>query len=214
MKTIILVFTLIIACGGTYKINKYATKNEGHQVIMKDEEYKDLEVKIIKDTATWVDGKIYQFIKVIVHVKPIPKGIKISNIKQYASGSGIISIGNFNFSDTTVLRLNPIMMLSEEEGLFLLDDFDNYTETTVSVLYSKMYSINNNSNLQEDFFLKTIEVNFDEIRNKKISKKYPKANKFWYNKWEKKNPLFFKRNRKDFQERKIIPIKQYYYNNK
>lgn len=199
MKNIILIFTLI-SCGAYYEKNEYPTKNEKNQIVMKDDEYSDLEVKVIKDTATWVDGKTYQFLKVSICFDPI----KRKEYEDFTTGTGsfTISYDVSNSRETSEEVLYPISMQSDSVGLFLIDDFDHIGNDSYVTI---VYIINSTENGKSVYlYRKQVKLDFNEVKNQNLQKEYPEANSTWYEKWKDENPNF-EGKREQYEKRKRDP---------
>lgn len=153
---------------------------------LQDEEKDDIEVRIVKDTATWVDGKTYQFINIIVRFDYIKREEK----KDFAIGTGRFSVAyDYATSSNTIQEvLHPIMMQSDSEGLFLIDDFESFRKNTY---FTIVYLIDSKKDSNSVYLYRSqIELGFDEFKSEKFQKKYPEANCSWYKKWKEKNPNF------------------------
>lgn len=201
----ILLMGILISCSVGRKSNTMKT-------IKKD---KSIEAEIFKDTATWVDGRTYQFIELVINESNfILKDIDLE--KNYATGMNEIYVSVDSTSSKSVFI--PVKM--NGKILFLTDDFDNYGKIVLSVLCVRHYSLGNKSNLFPEFISTTVEVNFEEIRNTKLPDIYPEADSAWYKKWKEENPNFKgkrERHEKNFyyapQTPSVKPVKKEFFNN-
>lgn len=201
----ILLMGILISCSVGRKSNTMKT-------IKKD---KSIETKIFKDTATWVDGRTYQFIELVINESNYTlKDIDLE--KNYATGMNEICVTVDSKSSKSVF----IPVKINGKILFLTDDFDNYGKIVLSVQYVRHYSLGNKDNLFPEFISTTVEVNFEEIRNTKLPDIYPEADSAWYKKWKEENPNF--KSEREYQGKNfhyvsqtpsVKPVKKEFFNN-
>lgn len=175
MKTIgILLMGILISCSMSRK-QKLNT--------MESVQSNKIEASFLKNTATWVDGKTYQFIELVINED---RFIEIDLERIYIAGLNEIKI----IINSKPIETVFIPIKVNDKYLFLIDDFDDYNKVILSVWCVIHYAVWDRNNLSQDFLSTTVEVNFEEIRNTKLPDIYPEANSAWYKKWKKKNPDF------------------------
>jgi len=121
---VVLLMGILISCSMRVKSQQHIESNT-----IQDEEKDDIEVKIVKDTATWVDGKLYNFIRINI---PVNKN-DIVNMRR----SNIASFPYINVRIYDQLNYVNVFFTEEPYSYFTppLDLYDDYTTTYYSVLF-------------------------------------------------------------------------------
>lgn len=192
---IIIAFGLISVLSCT--INAQINDNEA---VMNFQNQFQIEIESIsaiayQDTAIWVDGKVYQFIKVQLNIDSIQK----TTIDDFKWGTGIFSISYdaSNSRETITKALYPIKMQSDTIGLFLMDDFRNnriYEHNYHTITY-----IINSETTENSVYHYWIGLKFDKENFQNYQSEFPEATEEWYEKWKNKSKFEGERERNEIE---------------
>ncbi len=173
----LIIVSVCIACSSTKKI-----RINDMRISDGTSRYDNVRFKVYKDTATWIDGKTYLFVK--GQIENFYHTLRSDRSPIHETESISVRI------ETDSTHVFPLLM-RYREALFLTDDFEKYGQSSCMISFSwqEYYTGSQPRNdLYSDFFSKTVEVDFNELRKENLFSVYPEADKEWYKKWKDNNP--------------------------